>query len=222
MRTEEIYLSSPEAREQDVESWASRGTLVTLQQQHRHVPGMQRLSLVEGNLLKLERRHRRSALCVYIDLGIVDPVPERERHVPLWCIATVLFSAIGVGLLIWLDSLPVPLTDLQFAGALAAVVGIGFGAGWLGVLRFRRMTVFLSRHGRIPLLRLVEKQPNAVEFRRFLESLCAAAGAAEDRMPADRQRYLALELQEHRRLADACAMGPDAYETAKARILSRH
>ncbi len=222
MTAEEIYLSSDEAMAPDDASFAKRSVIASLEQQHRHVPGHQRFDIVEGNVLRIERRRRGGPTTHYFDLGFIDPTPRSEAYLPTWCMIAALASALLFAMLLWLDGFGLTRTTSQFAASLAAVAAIGVGAGLLAWLRYRRRIIFVTRHGQVPVVRLVDNCPTPADVRAFTGSIRSAGQKAATRLPGKKQVLLVEELKEHRRLAQAGVIAPDVYEAAKKRILSCH
>jgi hypothetical protein len=222
MEEEQISLSSMDTDWLDAVSDADRKVIASLEQRHHYVPGHQRLHVLEGNVLRMERKARRTWTSACLDLSVIDPRAKRQVHLPVGSLGVALAAALALGMLIWLDGLGLTATDEQFAGILAVIAAVGAGASGLAWRRYGRRLVFRTRHGRVPVVRLVENHPTAAKFQAFMQTFTAAVGEAVQRIPDDKQRFLAAELREHRRLVEAGAMKPAAYEAAKARILACH
>lgn len=221
MVEEVIYISSEDA-EDDSGAWDERGVIRSLEQEHPHVAGHQRLSVVEGNLIRVEQRRGKAWARFYVQPGFLDPTPERETHVPTWQIGVAGAAVVLAAMLIWQDGLGLVHSALQLAGVLTAVGLVGAGAAWLALRGYGRSIVFRTRHGRAPVIRMAESAPDATQCRQFLKALRTAVDRARSRLPGDRERFLVEELKEHRRLAETGGLDPAAYEAAKARILRSH
>lgn len=221
MVEELIYLSSEDA-EDDSSAWDERGVLRSLEQDHPHVAGHQRLSVVEGNLIRVERRRGKESQRFYVQPGFLDPTPERETHLRAGQMGVAGAAVMLAGMLIWQDGFGLVQTAVQLAGALTAIGLVGVGAGWLALRGYGRSIVFRTKHGRAPVIRLAEGIPDDVQCRHFMAALNIAADRARGRLPSDKERFLVEELKEHRRLAETGGLDPAAYEAAKAQILRRH
>lgn len=221
MVEEVIYISGEDA-EDDSGAWDAHGVVGSLEQAHPRAGSRQRLSVVEGDLVRVERMGRRDRARLYVRPGFLDPAPERQFHFPgrlfLAAGAALAFAAAaslseGFGLL----------HSAVHATVLSALVGLAAVAlAWQGMRRLGRTLTFVTRHGRTPVFRVVENVPDAAQFRTFMVVLGAAIARAGEALPEDRARFLAEELKEHRRLANTGALSPEAYEAAKARILRSH
>lgn len=221
MNAEEVFLSS-EMTEEDVSSWDSQPEVRRFAQLHRHVPGYQRLVILEGSRLRLERRRGKALDRQYIHMGILDPEPARKATLPRWQLGVLGLGMALFGLTLGFDGFGLFGSQLELAGILALLGMLVVGAAWLAVRGYRREVVFHSQHGRVPLLRLVENVPDVKTFQEFVAQLRSAAQQSRGRLPRDQAQFLVEELKEHRRLAEAGGIEQPAYDAAKARILSCH
>lgn len=218
---EEICLSSerPSVDELGLHDSASEGCI---EQSHRHVPGPQRLDVVSGRFLRVSRKRRGRAVECMLDLGVVDPEPVLDTHTPWRLIAgTVVTSGTGIGLAVALVRADVPGSVWAWAltgAALALAAGCGLAAWY----RFKRRLIFVSRHGRAPLFKLIRNHPDPTAYSAFRALLHQAIEQGHRHMPEDPHALLAEEMREHRRLHEQGVITASAYEAAKARLLKLH
>jgi hypothetical protein len=221
MTEEVIYISSDDAHD-DSGAWDERGVIHSLEQTHVHIPGRQRLSVIEGSLVRVERQGVKDRQRFYIRPGYLDPEPQRETHWPKWQ-AVVAAAALLLGvLLVGLKAFGYVGTHLQLAVMLGAVGLVGVAAAWLGWRDYGHSLTFVTLHGRVPLFRVMEGRPDAAQFAAFLDAVGRATEQGRNALPEARGLFLVEELKEHRRLARIGALEQASYETAKARILRAH
>lgn len=158
-----------------------------------------------------------------VDLRFLDAAPVRRRIVdwPLFGAALgLLVAATLPAVYLWYWSrliLGSPwLPALILTGAGAWVVAL------FGLYRSSDKLLFYSRHGRIPLVELLNNKPRRGEFEDFLRDLVRHIRLAEEMDGANPRARLAAELREHRRLKDEAVIDASAYEAVKARILHHH
>ncbi|QKT03930.1 hypothetical protein HUS23_08920 [Ectothiorhodospiraceae bacterium 2226] len=221
-KIETISLSGTESDPPKARARAGRRIIASLEQTHHHVPGYQRLSLFDNNVLKLERRGRRSGTTFYLDLGFIEPVPDRQLHVPINYMLVTLAALGAFALLAWREGFGLTQTIWELAALLSTVAASALAAGWMAWRRYARRALFRTRHGRAPLVALVENHPDKNEYQAFVAALGHGIEQALARLPADPQRFLAAELAEHRRAVEAEALSGEDYEAAKHRILACH
>ncbi|WP_217698050.1 hypothetical protein [Thioalkalivibrio denitrificans] len=221
MVEEVIYISAEDAPD-DSGAWDERNTISTLEQQHVQLPGVQCLSVVEGNLLRVERRHGKTHTRFYVRPGYLDPEPVRHTHLPRWQMAV---AAVALGLsagLLWLDGFGVVHGAMPLWGLVALLGLTGAGAAWWAYRDYGRSLSFVSRNGQVPLFRVMEGLPDGACCKQFLEVLRRAMDASHSGLPREPDRFLVEELKEHRRLVGAGGLDTETYNAAKACILRRH
>lgn len=152
-------------------------------------------------------RHSRYEL----DLAFLDRQPRRLRRVS-WG----LLSAAGV-----LAAAAVLLAIYRADGH-SLILMLGAGAALLlAALRSRDQLIFYSRHGRVPLVVLFYRRPDAGNFHTFVDDLVYHIELAGNRFP-DRNQRLSAELREHRRLMAEGILSAKRYEIVKQRILDSY
>ena len=151
-----------------------------------------------------------------IDIAYLDPRPFRERTIAWkWLYASLLLFGLATVLLItgWLDKPSVNSMGL-FLGSLvvAAMTLIAFFHYSHDKVYFR------SQHGGVPLIELINKNPDIEQFRNFINKFIMQIKKAKTAKPYNQNKFLSRELQELRRLKDETIVAEEDYEKAKRRI----
>jgi hypothetical protein len=180
------------------------------------------LRIFNGAYASVRRRSARARETDYwVNLAFLDPEPLRRNEGPWVGIAGASGILAGAGLIVartgfYADAGP----GLKLAVAVALLTAIT-SAG-IGFRRFRNRLYFVTRHGRVPVLRLAANNPGRSQVRRFVDRIGAAARAAHQQRAAVRSHYLRDEMKEHRRLREAGVLAENDYEAAKVRVLAAH
>lgn len=158
-----------------------------------------------------------------VDLTFLDPTPVRSRNID-WLFLNTALGLLAVTFLLYtyvqasafpvLESPWFPLLILLGAGAFIAVL--------IGLHRSSDRILFYSRHGRAPLVDLLNNNPGKNEFQDFLQDLEQRIRQAQEGAYPNTREHLAAELREHRRLKDEAIISVEEYETVKRRILGSH
>jgi hypothetical protein len=183
-----------------------------------------RAVIFDGTFLGVCTRRSGASTEYWLNLAFVDPKPVRRLNRLWW--------NLGLGLTL--------LSGAAFALHFHPAAGMsqGWGQGWAAVLllgpaaallslavaihRYFDRLEFLTRHGRVPILRIFRSKSGRSETARFVDLLgIASARALALRAPA-RSQFLRDELQEHRRLHQQGAFTVKQFEAAKASILRQH
>ena len=184
--------------------------------------GCLELRIFNGAYASVRRQSARSKATDYwLNLAFLDPEPVRLRD-RLWpgiaCASGVLACAALVAAKsgIYADfglvlKLAVP------AALLAMAVSTG-----IGLHHFWNRIYFVTRHGRVPVLRLAANRPDRHQVKRFVGQIGTVARAAHHQRAAVRSHYLRDGMKEHRRLHEAGVLAEADYEAAKARVLAAH
>lgn len=172
------------------------------------------LSMRYRRFLRREREY-------WIDLGMLDPRPQRWiRLDPLSGFASLLLVFVSVvwwwplkGVLVeWPPYTSVGLA-LSAAACLACVAL---------VLRSHNAVRLVSHHARVPLVYLLHGRPNRRAVEDFLRDLRSRIALGRRRQSSDTTQTLAFELRELRRLKDATVLPAHQYEHIKSRLLKKH
>ncbi len=181
----------------------------------------QRLEIFNGTCLRVVTASRRAGPReLRLDLAFLDPAPG-QRSSPIWwrlgafggILAAAALGTIASG---W----PAGTTTVWLA--LAAATGMLVGAGGLLLHRGSRRMVFVTRHGRVPLVVLPSGSGNFDEARDFAARLRAAAAEAAGQRLGPRGHLLRDEMRAHRRLYEQGRISPEVFDAAKRRILAAH
>lgn len=171
--------------------------------------------------LEIDTRGMLEPECHYeLDCGFLDPDARRVVTVD-WRSAAAFALLTGAALLLaWLsDSIGVERRNLWLP--LSALACAAAAALALCLHRFRDNLVFYSRHGRAPLLKLLNRNPSPASLSAFVADIAERSRRAAAQWP-DKAEFLSAELREHRRLKDAGIIDARTYETIKQRILDAH
>jgi hypothetical protein len=156
----------------------------------------------------------------WLNLAYVDPSPGRVVSRGWWR-ASGAAAGLCLGLLViaWLSGAA---AAHAWAPPLAATVAALLLSLGLALQRSGDRLVYVSRHGRVPVVELLRRAPNRGQVEKFRAALEDAIRQAAAGRRVERARWLRDELREHRRLLEHGALqGPD-FEQAKARILRAH
>lgn len=218
---EQISLGSDWSSTEDLDlrQCATNGKL---EQRHRHIPGEQRIDILDGRFVRVRRKRRGKPLDGVIHLGLVDPEPVFDFHTPWRFIAGATVSllvAIGLAVLVLQGVAPSAgwswgLSAVGLIAALACAV-----TAWH---RYKRRLIFLSQNGRAPLFKIIRNHPDQAEYNTFMAVLRQSIDQGHFVLPDDRQSILAEEMREHRRLYEIGFINGHAYEDAKAILLKLH
>ena len=181
-----------------------------------------RLTLFNGTYLRVRGGHTGDRPAEYwLNLAFLDPTPVRHTE-PLWAILATLFGLSAVGSFAVAQSAiaaatHTPWTLVGWLMLLATFASVGFGLR----RRFRRL-IFLTRHGRVPVLWIASRSPDRQSVRWFLDRLRSAVQRALAEHSPVRGDYLRDEMKEHRRLQEQGVLDPKQFESARALILRAH
>lgn len=149
------------------------------------------------------------------DLTFLGSKPRHTRHVD-WSMALLALSlfaaALATGLAAGITGNGMRLA-LMLGGTVLAFAG--------AVYRSYDRVVYFSKHGRAPLLVLLNRNPDAGALQDFLADLTGRIRHTRQNSTS-RHDFLCAELREHRRLHEQGVLGKKEYERIKRRILKRH
>ncbi len=135
-----------------------------------------------------------------------------------WLLAAALTLAIEFPVLGHL----LPQVDPEGNYALPVIIVFALTAFIFILLAFAssyRETVFRSRHGHWPLVRLLHDRPDSTRFRAFVQAITDACQTATDRAGLSRQQLLAGEIKTLRRLSRKGVLSNDDYERLRGRLM---
>ncbi len=154
-----------------------------------------------------------------LDVLALDGKP-RFRLVVAW--RWLLAFAVVVALEYPVLSILLPRVDPQGDYALPVIVVFALTAFIFILLAFAssyRETVFRSRHGHWPLVRLLHNRPDAAAFRAFVEAVADACERATAQAGLSRRQLLAGEIKTLRRLSKKGVLTSDEYERLRERLM---
>ncbi|MEJ2515268.1 MAG: hypothetical protein P8080_08400 [Gammaproteobacteria bacterium] len=184
--------------------------------------GQQMLEIFDGSYLRVVTSCPRSAPREFrFDLSFLDPEPK-IRSSRGWLRLAVLFAAAAaLAAALMLSGGSATVRAAPWLG-LAAVAGLAGCMGAALLHRRSRRIVFLTRHGRAPLLALQPVGEGSHGIGEFVARLSSSARDAAATQLYPRAHRLRNEMHAHRRLHEQGALSPDAFEAAKKRILAAH
>lgn len=181
------------------------------------------IRIFNGSYLGVRREgHRREPGDYWINLAFLDPRPTRRAD-RFWSISCALFAAVTACTLavIYLQAVTMPGTALTVTvGALSSAA---LASGILAIRHYGSKLIFLTRHGRAPVLWLSVNKPDRRRVREFIRAIHAAiARATADRADLPRGHLLRDEMREHRRLQNAGVLDERQFQIARRLILEAH
>lgn len=193
-------------------------------QQHMHIVNRSHalqteMILFEGGWLSL-RQHKRNkpGEARLINLRYLDRRPVVSRYFAkrtlglsaALCLAGLLCAALAYFSL--LIVITVPATILFFAASAVAFAACAY--------RTRKNVVFVTRHGRAPVIRLMATLGSFGTLRRIEPVISAEIDKAAGSQ-ADEQKFLRSEMREHYRLQEAGVLTQETCADSTQRVL-RH
>lgn len=217
--SEYISLGGEERQSADQLDLDNCETLAQIEQQHRHVPGKQSLSLLAPHYLQVDRKRFKKQINALIDLEFVDPKPVPDFYTPWVLIAcTSLLVLFGAALVY-------AIANKLLAGTptLLIITGTSFllalASGIWATRRLKRRFIFISRHGRVPLFKVIVNQPFKDSYQLFYEQLESVLVKCAHKEHDDMSEFIAHEMRDHRRLKEVGLLDEPTYELAKQRIM---
>ena len=173
----------------------------------------------EGYLNVRESRRGKRTRSHRLNLRYVDPVPKIERHVPkrvgigaLACAAAAALAAL-VGQIDAVSAFALPLSAALGATAVVAL------AVFVGAIHER--TVFVTQHGRAPVLTVTAGLGAIRRYRAVLPALSRAIEDAGEDIGEDTKNYLRSEMREHYRLHGDGVLSDSICSDSTGRILAQ-
>lgn len=209
---EHICLSSQQAYEQE----RPRVTNVQFEQRSRWHRSQACFTVFNDHHVTVERRGLfQPALSYELDLSFLASRPRRVRRIS-WRLAGMAVALFGAGAATRLGTLAT-----GGSGLAAGLMLAGGAVLALSVFRYRDRVIYFSKHGRAPLLVLLNGNPDRARLEQFISDISGRIRATRRKWP-DRQAFLSAELKQHRRLYEQGVISQTGYERIKRRILSRH
>jgi hypothetical protein len=155
-----------------------------------------------------------------LDCTFLDRHARRVLNVDWWSAGLFLLLTACAVLLVWLGP-SYGMGGGVLAGGVASTLALAAASLVLCLHRSSDTIVFYTRHGRIPLLKLINGNPGKAELKAFLADVSGRIKRAR-RGWDNKQQFLSAELREHRRLKDEGILSEESYERVKRRILGKH
>ena len=166
----------------------------------------------------IKNRHKRKYK-YRVALAYLDPRPVRERHIAWkWLYVSLALWALDIVLVFtgWLET--------SSANFLGLFIGITVAA-LMTLLAFfynsRDKVFFRTQYGKIKLVEIINKNPDADSFRSFITKFVMQINKCKTAKGYNQNKFLARELQELRRLKDEAVIPAGSYEKAK-RLIFKH
>jgi hypothetical protein len=149
------------------------------------------------------------------DLSFLASQPKRVRKIDwLSCALAfmLLFAAITTGLMV----------NTGITAMTLAVILAGFALSLvLAIYRSRDNIIFVTKHGRLPLLVLLNRNPTPAGLKAFVSDITRRIQNTRKNW-SSKSEYLSAELRQHRRLQEVDILSKKEYEVIKQRILGKH
>lgn len=149
------------------------------------------------------------------DLSFLASQPKRVRRIDWFsCAVALVFVSAAI------------LTGLMAEAGMSAMTAVPLLVGFtlsLGFALYRSRTdiVFVSKHGRHPLLVLSERQSTPASLQAFVADISRRIQNTRKDW-ASKSEFLSAELRQHRHLLEADILSGKEYEVVKQRILEKH
>jgi len=158
----------------------------------------------------------------WINLAFLDPKSARRAD-RFWSTLAGILALLAAGamtLSTWDPAIAIdPVPELVIS-ALAAATLVSIA---IAIRRYFSRIVFLTRHGRIPVLWLSVTSPDRKRVREFIRCIHAAIDRGTASFAdAPRGHYLRDEMKEHRRLHNGGVLNDHQFHIARRLILEAH
>lgn len=219
---EQITLYSPEYDAQD-ETISLNAVTDELLQTIGWKEQQKLLRIFDNKFLNVNEKNSGKTTSFNIKLTLLDakPVHKRIINIRYLVISAILFAAAWV--VYYFTRLQLsPFSNPYFYGLTAIMTALGAISFVYMVKQSRHVIIFLSRHGRIPVVELFFRNPDKSTFNVFLNRLIHCSNTLKESNYYTDSQTLAAELSEHRRLKNEGIISNEDYEQAKRRIFSSH
>ena len=191
-------------------------------QQHFHIINRSHavrteMILFEGGWLSLrEHRSQKAGVARMINLRYVDPEPRVTRHFARRALiaSAVLAAAALAAAILALNSVQLVIT-VPAATLLLTASAVAFA---ICAYKTRKDVLFVTRHGRAPVIALMGTLGSFRSLRAALPKLIEAIHNAAEDGPTNNER-LRSEMREHYRLRECGALNENACAASTQRIL---
>jgi len=184
---------------------------------------LSRFTIFNGSYLGVRRQGTpREPGDYWINLAFLDPRPTRCAD-RFWSLAAAIFAVATACALSAIYSRVMSGSGPALTLTAIALSVATLASGTLAIRRYCSKLIFLTRHGRVPVLWLSMNRPDRNQFRGFIRAMHAAiARATADRADLPRGHLLRDEMKEHRRLQNAGVLDERQFQIARRLILEAH
>ncbi len=218
MHVEEIFVSDIPSDFAEEETCETRVRTADLVQSKRFPSCRFSFELFNQRWLSVTREQAfQNAHDYELDTRILDSTPRRSLKISwlyLWAFSVLAATA---GLIRFTDVVApsVMLPVILGASGSAALLLL------LAAYRSHDRLIFYSQHGRVPLVILLNRNPDRSTFKTFVDALTRSIQNAQDDRVGGND-VLRHELKEHRRLMEQGIISEKRYARVKQRILDLH
>jgi hypothetical protein len=158
--------------------------------------------------------------CEYeLDCTFLDPRPVRVLRIDWWSGGLFLVLVACLAAVAWrMPELSAPPASIWLA-VTALVIAAALALGTC-LYRSSDRIIFYTRHGRAPLLKLLNRRPAPDQLESFVADIARRIERAKRQ--DDSEEFLSDELREHRRLKEQGVLTEQGYEVVKRRLLRAH
>ncbi len=190
--------------------------------QHSRLRGETRAVALTGNRLQVASQSLFGRRRYAIHLAVLAAEPHRRRYLA-WRWLLAAGGGLGLAGLLWWDSVARAGTTVPGVPLVVALLALVGGLGALATFFYRSYSLdeYRTRFAGCTVCALHRGRPDRRAYQRFTRELQRQIETAQETLGNKRQRGLAAELRELRRLTQEGAVPEQAYEHAKGAILSR-
>lgn len=157
----------------------------------------------------------RKARYFEFDLAFLQRRPVSLRRID-WVSALGAVTLFGAAVMAGMALEPAQAFTIVPALAIGCAVALA-----LMVYRSCDRIVFVSKHGRVPLIVLLNEKRRQAELQTFVSDIRQRIKATRNKW-SDKREFLSAELREHRQLKEQGGLTEVGYERVKQRILRNH
>lgn len=203
----------------DEEQFAIKKVNLQFRQENK-LKGIQRDFTIFNDIqFQVVEKKKRSSQKFRVALNYLNPEPKHHVTFAKGWLITTLISAVFSSLLVyvgWFSNIQVSQSTVSIISALS--ISFSLIAFFITVLRSNDYIILHSRHGNVPILEFINKNPDSKAFKKFMKSLRNHIMYAQKQAQYSATDQLKLELKELRRLKDEKVIPEESYEVAKKRI----
>jgi hypothetical protein len=158
---------------------------------------------------------------ILLDLSLMDEKPVRVRDFN----TTTLIASVIVSILAFITFYIgskgiIGIPDIYLYSGVATLTLASIACFVLTARSYKDAWVFLTAHGKAPVLNLLNNVPNKPAFRQFTKSLASNIELARSNNGTSHSKLMPAIVGEHRRLLEKQFITEQQFEQAKKNILS--